>query len=263
MPGGTFLRGYDGVEAFDTEHPATVSSFRLDDLPVTVGRFRKFVEAGFGIVSNPPALGAGAVPAVPESGWSPVDTLKLLATSDALAQKLALCAPATYTIEPANAEQLPVICPDWAMAFSFCIWDGGRLPTETELAYAEAGGDEQRYYPWSDPPRSTRATNADGVFRPSSYVAVGSRSASGRWGQLDLGGSVWSWVLDRGGARWPMPCVDCVDLQSRNTRRKRGGSRLEPPAAARAARTSSHAIVDAHDSDQGFRCARDLPPYAR
>lgn len=261
VPGGTFLRGYDGVEAFDTEHPATVSSFRLDDLPVTVGRFRNFIEAGYGIVTNPPALGAGALPGLPESGWTAIDTLKLLATSDALAKKLWECAPATYTQAPGLAEKLPVACVDWAMAFSFCVWDGGRLPTEAELAYAEAGGDEQRYFPWSDPARSTRVTEADGVFLKDGWLPVGAQSSPGRWGQLDLGGNVWSWVLDRYGTEWPMPCIDCVELQSNASRRKRGGSSWQPPSSARAARASGYDLVDAHEGEQGFRCVREMPAY--
>src|SRR5580700_4095697 len=43
--GGTFLRSYDGATFTDASHPATVSTFRLDKYEVTVGRFRRFVEA--------------------------------------------------------------------------------------------------------------------------------------------------------------------------------------------------------------------------
>src|SRR5262245_39454717 len=63
VSGGTFYRGYD--VAFDgmypdMDAPATVSTFRLDRYEVTVGRFRRFVEAGMGTQENPPAPGSGA-----------------------------------------------------------------------------------------------------------------------------------------------------------------------------------------------------------
>jgi formylglycine-generating enzyme required for sulfatase activity len=47
-------------------------------------------------------------------------------------------------------------CLNWYEAFAFCIWDGGRLPTEAEWNYVAAAGSEQRFYPWSSPPSSTQ-----------------------------------------------------------------------------------------------------------
>ena len=48
VPGGTYFRNYynNGKSGPTQEaHPATVSNFRLDKYLVTVGRFRRFVEA--------------------------------------------------------------------------------------------------------------------------------------------------------------------------------------------------------------------------
>ena len=66
VPGGTFFRSYDGImrgngvpNFTDKSNPATVSDFRLDKFEITVGRFRKFVEAGAATKAKPPAAGAG------------------------------------------------------------------------------------------------------------------------------------------------------------------------------------------------------------
>ncbi len=60
VPGGTFDRG-------DAEpRPATVSDFRLDRFEVTVGRFRAFLSE---YPASWPAVGAGAHPKIPDSGW--------------------------------------------------------------------------------------------------------------------------------------------------------------------------------------------------
>jgi formylglycine-generating enzyme required for sulfatase activity len=69
VPGGTFYRGYDGVVFTDDRYPATVADFYLDKYEITVGRFRKFVEAGMGNQDSPPEPGAGAHPLIPGSGW--------------------------------------------------------------------------------------------------------------------------------------------------------------------------------------------------
>ncbi len=64
------------------ELPATVSDFYLDKYEVTVGRFRKFVNAGMGTQKSVPAEGAGAHPKIAGSGWNSTWNTNLAADTD-------------------------------------------------------------------------------------------------------------------------------------------------------------------------------------
>jgi formylglycine-generating enzyme required for sulfatase activity len=241
VPGGTFARSYDGVTYTDNSQTASVSSFVLDRYEITVGRFRKFVEAGQGVQTMAPPAGAGAVAGTPASGWDSAWNGNLAVDANALKNALACDANfATWTNSAGANEGRPINCITWYEAFAFCIWDGGRLATEAEWNYAAAGGAQQRVYPWSSPAPSTTIDD----LRSSYYVddtkqcygdevsgctladlvPVGVKAVgAGVWGQLDLAGNVSEWVLDQADS-YPLPCVDCVALTAAAGRRIRGGS---------------------------------------
>lgn len=146
VPGGTFNRQND------PQTPATVSAFKLDKYEVTIARFRAFVEAGEGTQAKPPADGAGAHPKIAGSGWNPAwngVTANLLPVSRAALE--ATLSGGTWTATPGagTSELRAITSVRWFIAFAFCAWDGGRLPTNAELNFAEAGGEEQRVYPWT------------------------------------------------------------------------------------------------------------------
>ncbi|MFH0900444.1 MAG: SUMF1/EgtB/PvdO family nonheme iron enzyme [Pseudomonadota bacterium] len=228
VPGGTYDRGNN------PDYPATVSDFMLDRYEITVGRFRKFVEAGMGTHANPPIAGSGAHPLIEGSGWDSAWDTRLPADTAAL--KTAVRCDSTYQTwtDTAGAnESLPMNCLDWYDAFAFCAWDGGRVPTEAEWNYAAAGGNEQREYPWgSTTPDGTYAVydclgdgSAADTCAFSDVLVVGSRSSKGdgRWGQTDLAGSMWEWTLDWYNSTYPTPCVDCANLALASYRSIRGG----------------------------------------
>ncbi len=244
VPGGTFYRGYDGIDFLSREHPATVSDFYLDKYEITVGRLRAFINAGMGTREHPPKEGAGAHPKIPGSGWQSKWNAELPA--DTAAAKAALKCSAlrqTWTDLPGSDENKAADCLDWYTAFAFCIWDGGRLATEAEWHYAASGGSEQRYFPWSNPPTSKVFDTSFAVFSPDDghgdpclMKEVGLKSPKGdaRWGHSDLAGNAWEWTFDWAEGPYPMPCNDCAGMnENGGYRTYRGGSSFEVSAALR------------------------------
>lgn len=229
VTGGTFNRFQSAT------YPATVSDFRLDNYEITVGRFRKFV-AAYSQAMTP--SGAGKNPKnASDPGWDTAWNAGLPANAAALTT--ALKCNATYqtwtdAAGTAVAESRPLTCMTWFEAEAFCIWDGGRLPTEAEWNYATAGGSEQRAYPWGDtPPDCSYANfyNTDYCVAPGTGAVnrVGSESpkGDGRYGQSDLGGNVFEWVQDYVASPAMNPCVNCAQVTVQGSsayRMLRGGS---------------------------------------
>ena len=276
VPGGTFYEGYDvagdGLYA-NMSFPATISDYRLDRYMVTVARFRAFVAAGFGTQANPPANGSGAHATLAGSGWDSTWNSNLPADTTALIAAIK-CDPSyqMWTDTAAGDEQRPMNCLTWYEAMAFCIWDGGYLPTEPEIGYAQAGGSEQRAYPWSNPPSDLTIDMTYASFYidaveqccgdgapgcdAADIIDVGTHPISdARWGQADLGGNLAEWVLDYGQPTYVVPCNDCANLTPSATRVARAGSFHVARNNLRAAdgQTQDPTI---YAFDTGVRCAR-------
>lgn len=273
VPGGTFNRSND------SSYPATVSSFRLDRFETTNGRFRKFVSAGFGTAQSPPASGSGAHPKIAGSGWDSAWNKKLPATTSDLLTRLH-CGNSHWTDSPDAYESYSIGCLDWYLAFAFCAWDGGRLPTEAEWNYAAAGGNEQRNYPWTakgqpqdtiDPTYATYGCYGHGgappyneagiICVPNDILAVGIHSpkGDGKWGHADLAGSMWEWTLDAYVSPYASStCVDCANTawDQSSYRVIRGGDYDSTPSSVTTANRGDDTPANYGD-DRGIRCARD------
>jgi len=140
-----------GDASAGAEHDTSVSDFRLDKYEVTVGRFRSFFNAyaAWRSAGNP-AANAGANPHIVGSGWqSPAWDALLPGDASGLVTH---GGGSTWTESEGGREQVPINFVSWYVAFAFCAWDGGRLPTEVEWEYAAAGGSKNRIYPWGSTP---------------------------------------------------------------------------------------------------------------
>lgn len=226
VPGGTFNRKND------VALPATVSAFRLDKFETTVGRFRKYHAAYSADVF--PKAGDGKNPNNPtDPGWNASWNGNLPADASALDDELQ-CDPKYQTWTGGN-DNRPINCVSWFLAYAFCIWDGGRLPTDAEINYAAAGGSEQRGYAWgSTPPGSSAKYSVWGCYSElvTSGVCTGieninpvghAPAGNGKWGHSDISGNLAEWLLD-----WyyapPKPCVDCANLTPTTARMLSGSS---------------------------------------
>jgi formylglycine-generating enzyme required for sulfatase activity len=255
--------GCDADEADELpEHDATLSAFHLDRFEVTVGRFRAFYDQYDG---TPPSSGAGVHPAIPGTGWQDGWNVRLPAGQTELAEELGCLTHAqpypTWTLTADANENLPINCVSWYTAFAFCVWDGGRIPTEAEWEMAAAGGDENRLFAWGwQEPDNTLVSPQQSSHLP---MPVGSRPAgSGCWGHRDLTGSLDEWVFDWYDGGWYQalgnPCNDCantIEPLYPNYRVIRGGSSLNHKFYLRVAHRDQM-TASSEGNTRGFRCAR-------
>jgi formylglycine-generating enzyme required for sulfatase activity len=270
IPGGSFSMGTsnDASRNLDESpaHTATLDGFVLDKFEVTVGRFRNFMAAYDG--TKPPSTG-GAHPKLQNSGWQAGWDANLPASKAAL-QSAVNCNVGqyqTWTETVGVRETMPINCVSWYVAFAFCVWDGGRLPTEAEWEMAASNANSETRFPWgaSDPvPDENAVMNClgDGTAgcSPSDLLAVGSRpSGANQWGHLDLAGNLWEWTLDYYDATYYQAvgsCSNCANLANTSPRAIRGGSFTSTMPALRATARASKAGA-AGEPYTGFRCAYD------
>ncbi|MDR2096000.1 MAG: formylglycine-generating enzyme family protein [Treponema sp.] len=238
IPAGTFTMGSPATEAAraddEVQHQVTVSGFYMGKYEVTVGEFRRFVNAA-GYKTTAETSGGGIV--LTDKGWD----WKRDANWD----------------NPyfSQGDNQPVVLVSWYDAVEYCNWrsreegltpaymrngdnvtwnrgaNGYRLPTEAEWEYACRAGtsgpfstgsnittNQANYngnYPYNG--------NAKGEYRGKTWN-VGNGTAN-PWGLYDMHGNVYEWCWDWYGEYSGGAQTDPEGPASSGTNRlKRGGS---------------------------------------
>ncbi len=147
------------------KHRVEVRDFYISKTEVTVGQYRKCVEAG--ICSRPISCDWG----------TPI-----------------------WTDHIGNLEKHPVNCVDWNQARTFARWIGGDLPTEAQWEYAARSGGKETKYPWGNMEATCEyAVMSDpknGCGRDLTWEVCSKTKGNTTQGLCDMSGNVYEWVLD-------------------------------------------------------------------
>jgi formylglycine-generating enzyme required for sulfatase activity len=165
-------------------------------------------------------------------------------------------APPCGLWDPLQTPDRPVECVTWASAKNFCVFVGGRLPTEAEWEMAARGPNgASNEFPWGNTPPDCTWVNyaacpqSQGIWTPTSCMNASP------FGALDMSGNIREWVNDWYSANYYATSIATNPMGpgTGTARVVRGGSLNSIVSEIRSSARDSYDPT-MFDIDLGFRC---------
>lgn len=218
VPGGSFLMGSSRTDYPEEgpQHESQVNGFWVDETPVTVAQYRRFVrDTGYVTVAeqpmdpadypdlDPAVLVPGSLVFTPTVGPIPLDDWRRWWRYVPGADWAHPRGPGSSL---AGLDTHPVVHVAYEDASAYAAWAGKDLPTESEWEFAARGGLRGQMYVWGDelmPRGRPMANHWIGEFpwqnlRPAKreFTAPVKSFAPNGFGLFDMTGNVWQWTSD-------------------------------------------------------------------
>jgi formylglycine-generating enzyme len=273
VSGGSFRMGSE--DFYSEEQPVRrvdVGGFWIDERPVTVTEFRRFVKAtGYVTVAERPldpddypdadleALVPGSLVFHPTRG--PVD-LRDVRNWWSYVPGTTWERPEGPASDTYTRGRHPVTQIAYEDAQAYATWAGKALPTEAEWEYAARGGLEGAVFAWGDEFDPAMANTWQGEFPyqregPPGTTPAGRYPPNG-YGLYDMTGNVWEWTCSEASANGAeRPCCAPSEAGEHIPRRViKGGSHLCAPSYCLRYRPAARQFeaVDTSTGHIGFRC---------